>query len=298
MADVTFQMIVFNGDHVLEAVLETILPYGKVVVTEGPVAYWQRQGFVTSTDRTNEILADLVGEENVVHGQWDEKDQMVNASLHLVPDKTTHIWGVDADECYKRKDLELILGWLDGWDSVSFKMYSFFGGFDRYMTGFEENFEVHRIKRWYPGARWATHRPPTILSPDGTPWRNARHLPHTLLAKEHDIRFYHYSYVFPYAMQDKARYYDSYDPRGNIPEYFWKVYMPWVGGTEYDRGRIEMQYKGVHNWLPTRRGQCCTKLFTGQHPLEIRKRMAGYKIRFNQEYRSLMVAPPVMWGAT
>ena len=46
------------------------------------------------------------------------------------------------------------------------------------MTGFEENFEVHRIQRFYPGARFATHRPPTILARMGGPGVRIGHLNH------------------------------------------------------------------------------------------------------------------------
>ena len=279
----TFQMIVFNSDYVLEPVLESILAFGDVVVTEGPVQYYVDQGYTTSTDRTNEILADMVGEENVVHGQWAEKTEMMNAAVHLIPEDTTHVFMVDADEVWKGRDIGKIMECLrDGVNSMSFKMWSFFAGFDRYITGFEENFEVHRVKRWYPGARWAEHRPPTVLAPSGeSPYPKLRHMDHN----ETDnlgIRFFHYSFVFPSQVLAKTPYYQAYTKGHNIPGYFDNVWMPWAAFPG-KRFSIEQRYLGVHDWLPRRRGPSYTAPFKGEHPQPIRKRMEALTERFDFE---------------
>ena len=52
--------------------------------------------------------------------------------------------------------------------SVGFKSLTFYGGFDRYLTGFEENAEFIRIRKVYPKSFWRTHRPPTIKYPEGS----------------------------------------------------------------------------------------------------------------------------------
>jgi hypothetical protein len=281
---ITFLVIAFQADHTLEPCLKSIMPFGRVVAAEGPVAFWQRRGFTTSTDTTNDIL----DKHNIItaQGQWTEKTDEANAALALVPDDTDFVWCVDADEIWKAETIQRVRMILDEGktDSMSFKAVSFYGGFERYMTGFEENFEVVRIQRYYPGARFTTHRPPTINASDGKPWRNHRHITHEL-TDEMGLRFYHYSYVFPSQMRMKAEYYAEMG--GTIPDYYRRVYLPWVLGNETARSVIEDEFDGVHNWLPDRRGQCRTERFTGSHPREIELALPEMRKRFNFELEAL-----------
>ena len=285
MTNICFETIVFNTDYVLAECIKSLLPYGKVIVAEGPVKFWQDRGFTTSTDKTNSILAELLPKEDVIHSQWDEKDAESNAPLHLVPDNTDFLWLVDSDEIWAARDIERIIGILETgeWDSAGFKPYSFFGGLSRYMTGFEEQ-EWHRIQRWYPGARWYSHRPPTILAPDGRPWRNHRHLSY-LETDKMGIRFAHYTYVWLSQMQAKAKYYEAYSPGVTIPDYMNRVWLPWVLGNDITRQVIEREFDGVHNWRPERRGACFTATFAGEHPQEIQKVLPELKQRFNKEIK-------------
>ncbi len=285
---ICFQMLVWQDNYVLSECLKSILPYGPVIVTEGPVAYYAGQGFGTSTDGTNELLAELVGEQNVVHGVWREKDDMMNAPLHLVPEGTTHLWEVDADEIWKAADIERILELLEReqYDSLSFHMQSFYGGFARVMQGFESKFNVHRIQRYYPGFRWATHRPPTILAPDGKSWREHKHLDANE-TEQMGVFFYHYSYVFPSQMRKKAQYYAQHSPGGTIPDYFNRVFKPWLLGDGVKKALIESAFEGVHDWLPERRGACVTVPFTGEHPEEIRKSLPALQARLDHEIGEL-----------
>jgi len=277
---IAWVLIVFNSDFVLEPCLRSVLPFGKVYAAEGPVEFWQKRGYTTSADQTNAILSKF--DIPTIHGQWREKDDEQNAALAMVPPDTDFIWCLDADEIWKSADISTILGVLERGqtDSVSFKATSFYGGFERYMTGFEEQFEVHRIQRYYPGARFATHRPPTINAPDGRPWREHRHMNHNATDAA-GIRFYHYSYVFPSQMEAKAQYYAEMG--GNIPDYFDRVYLPWVTGDSVERYRIEEQFDGVHNWLPARRGPCRTVVFDGEHPAEIQRVMPQLQRRLRME---------------
>lgn len=229
MPRVTFLVLAFNADAFLEPVLESILPFGEVRVVEGPVAYFARAGYQTSTDRTNEILHDLVGANNVVHGTWSEKDEMMNAAR--IPAGTEFVWMVDADEVWEPHVLARVLAHLDEYDSVSFKPWTFFGGFERVLTGFELRAEWIRLQRWHERAQWRTHRPPTVLDPQGRPYRQARHL-------ESPEHFFHYSYVMPSAVRAKVAYYDSWGA-GVIPQWFDSVYLPWVCADWHTRQDIE-----------------------------------------------------------
>ena len=283
MTRICFQIIVFNGDHVLEPCLKSILPFGKVVVTEGPVGYFAKQGISTSQDSTNKILHDFQeagADISVVHGSFSEKDEMMNAGIHLIPKDTTHVWMVDADEIWEPDSIRRTISHLDYFDSVSFKPITFFGGFDRALGGFERRFEWVRIQRWYDRARWATHRPPTIFAPNGIPWKDGGR------CLESGEEFAHYSYIFPKAVKSKSGYYASRG--GNIENWFGRVWLPWVLGDDTKKQEIENEFNGVHEWLPQNRGDAFTYPFVGQHPKEIQRILPQLKERFNRELPEIL----------
>lgn len=281
MAKVAFQIIAFESDEVLEPCLKSIAPYGPIVATEGPVAYWHKQGYMTSGDRTNDLLRKYCG-GNVAHGQWKEKDEMMQVGARMIPQDTTHVWMVDCDEIWKAEDVEKVISMLDDYDSMAFKPYSFFGGFERYMTGFEEDFSWQRIQRWYPGATWVTHRPPTVLAEDGAKWSSHRHLSNDASAAM-GIHFFHYSYTFPRATRRKTEYYEYREKGRVIPDYFRQVYLPWVLSMPSQREALEKKWQGVHNWLPKNRGDCYTRKFEGEHPQVIKDAMPKLFKRFVTE---------------
>ena len=78
---IAFGMIVFEGDYVLKECLEQVYPFAsQILIAEGPVSYWQRQGRTTSTDNTNKIISEFPDPENkikVVHGEFNEKDDQI-----------------------------------------------------------------------------------------------------------------------------------------------------------------------------------------------------------------------------
>lgn len=279
MTQVTFQMVVFNGDYVLEQVLEPLLLFGDVIVTEGPVAYYTQRGYKSSTDRTNEILHQFIKPRHILHGQWQEKDAMMCAGADRIPRGTTHVWMVDADEVWEPAAIRRVLELLDNFDSVSFKPHTFYGGFERVLSGFEMEQTWYRIQRWYPGAQWRTHRPPTVLHSDGKPMREHRHW-------NSSECFYHYSYVFPQQVCSKIAYYESWGS-GVIPDYFHRVYLPWVEGNEEQKRMIESEYNGVHEWLPKRRSACFTRAFTNIHPDTIKQQLPQLRQRFLSELREV-----------
>lgn len=265
MVKIAFVMLIYNDDYVLEPVIKAVSPFGQIYVAEGPVRYYQQHPLVP--DGTNEILHRLIPNKNIVHGQWTTKNEQCNAMLHLVPDDVDYVWEVDADEVWDIHTIAEIMRLLDKGevDSMSFRMWSFFGGFDDYMTGFEEKFEVHRIKRWLPGNRYTTHRPPTMLAPDGRPWKERNHWNHEKTAKI-GWRFFHYSYVFPSQVKKKAAYYLAHDQSSQIPNWYKDVYLEWVKFPSR-RQEIEDRYRGVHNWRPSLRGDCYTAPFYNDHPI-------------------------------
>jgi len=282
---VAFAGIVFNGDHFLEPVIKQVRPFASsICFAEGPTEYYQKLGYTHSTDKTLEILYDLIGKENVVSGVWKEKDEEAAATERLIPADSDYVFWIDSDEGYSHSDLEKIFALLESnqYDSMAFTADSFFGSFDHVVMGWERAFEVHRIMRWKENPHWITHRPPTVNAPDGKPWREHRHLSHGDTEKL-GITLKHYSYVYPSQVIAKAGYYDAYEQGLCIPNYVNRVFLPWVKGTQEERNKIEAEFRGVHNFNYGRRGETYTARFTGKHPEQIELVLPELKQRFQDE---------------
>ena len=284
---IAFGMIVFEGDYVLKECLEQVYPYAnQILISEGPVEYWQRQGRTTSLDKTNEILnnfPDPLNKIKIIHGQFKEKDDQCRAYMEHINDDIDYIWNLDSDEVYKTEDIKNIINFLEKEKptSVGVRSCSFYGGFDHYLTGFElkkDNFL--RIFRYIKGSTWLTHRPPTIKYPsDANITRN--HVDSDTLWNKLGVQMYHYSYTFPDQVYKKVNYYkDSVSKQNCIDNYFNLIYLPWVKG---DRKNIESKWNGVHEFKPHIRGECKTKPFEWTHPESIQKDMLQLRNKFNKQ---------------
>lgn len=269
----SFGMIVFNGDYVLEENLKTIYPYAhEIVISEGPVKHYQKLGFTKSTDKTIEIIKNFPDPENkitLLHGPWNNKDEMCNAFLR--PMTGNYVWHIDSDEIYLPEDIEKVIKYLEknpNCYSMSFKLNSFYGGLDYKITGFEETFEVHRVKKIIPQkSKWKKHRPPTMIWPlTGKTCKEMGHIDHHTTDKW-GIRIFHYSFVFPSQVKAKTKYYYDRDPNGIVADYYNKLYIPWMNAKTYkEKHQIEKPTQGVHVWIPNRRGDCYTAPFKDTHP--------------------------------
>jgi len=273
---ITFGMIVFEGDYVLKECLEQVYPFAhQILIAEGPVDYWQRQGRTTSTDRTNEILDNFPDPENkikITHGQYSEKDDQCKAYMKFIDDDTDYLWNLDSDEVYKSKDLENIISFLEEYEptSVGVRSCSFYGGLDHYLTGFELNRDNFlRIFKYQTGSTWLTHRPPTMKYNPDIP---RKHVDSNTLYDIIGAQMYHYSYVFPDQVYKKVSYYkDSVSKELCIDDYFNQIYLPWITGDESEKVQIERKWLGVHEFKPNVRGECFTNKFSGQHPRSIQE---------------------------
>ena len=292
---IAFGMIVFEGDYVLRQCLEQVYPYAEqILIAEGPVSYWQRQGRTTSLDDTNKILSEFPDPDNkikIVHGQYSEKDDQCKAYMEHINDDIDYIWNLDSDEVYKSADIEKMIKILENEKptSVGVRSCSFFGGFEDYLTGFELNRDNFlRIFRFEKGATWLTHRPPTIKYPQGSEFnKNKIHINSNLLWESAGIQMYHYSYTFPHQVYKKVNYYkDSVSKQNCIDNYFNNIWLPWViGNVEGRRQEIESMYKGVHEFRPEVRGDCYTAKFDMKHPESIEKSMYELKEKFKNQLR-------------
>lgn len=282
---IAFGIIVFNGNYVLKETLESIYPYAnQILIAEGPVQFWQDEGYTTSTDGTNEVLDNFPDPENkikIVHSQYSEKDEQCNAYMQFLGGDNDYIWNLDCDEVFKPQDTETIMGLLERerYTSVGFKSLSFYGGFDRYLTGFEERAEFIRIRKIYPGSYWSTHRPPTVAHRISDPWPE-KHLDFNYLADNYGIRMYHYSYVFPDQVYQKINYYKQKISKDNcIDNYFEEIYVPWMLAD--DKITVEQKYQGAHEFKPEYRGECYTAKFSGTHPVIIEERLDQLQEKIN-----------------
>lgn len=285
MIKIAFGMIVFEGDYVLKQCLEQVYPFAsQILIAEGPVSFWQKQGRTTSTDETNKILDEFPDPENkikIVHGQYNEKDDQCRAYMQYINDDIDYIWNLDSDEVYKTEDLKKIIEFLEESKptSVGLRSCSFYGGFDDYLTGFELNRDNFlRIFRYVKGSTWQTHRPPTIQYPKDSNITK-KHIDSDTLWDKLGVQMYHYSYVFPTQVHTKVNYYkDSVSRQNCIDDYFNGVYLPWVNG---DKERVELFWNGVHEFKPHIRGACRTAPFEWRHPESIERDLPRLKEKFN-----------------
>lgn len=287
---IAFGMIVFESDYVLYECLKQIYPYAsQILIAEGPVKYWQDRGRTTSTDNTNKILQSFPDPENkikVIHGQWQEKDQQSNAYIKHIDPNTEYLWMVDADEIYKSKDIETTIEYLRKHEptSLSVQLVTFYGGFDRYLTGYEQSFDCKRIFKLTPGCTWLTHRPPTIKHKFNI---NLNHVNGEDFSKETGVYIYHYSYVFPTQVKLKLGYYKEAVSKSNcIDNYFEDVYLKWMQAT--DKMPIERIYNGVHEFKTHCRTDCYTAEFKGSHPEAIEENMENLKSRISNEIENIL----------
>lgn len=288
---IAFGMIVFEGDYVLKQCLEQVYPFAtQILISEGPVEYWQQLGKKTSEDDTNKILEEFPdpdGKITIVHGQFKEKDEQCRAYMPYLRPDIDYIWNLDSDEVYRSEDIIKMIDFLSKVrpTSVGVQSCSFYGGFDNYLTGFELNTDNFlRIFRVVPGCNWATHRPPTIHYPVDSGVIKS-HVPSDWLFKNLGVQMYHYSYVFPDQVYKKISYYKAKISRDIcIDDYFEQVYLPWVID-DSNRDVIEQKYFGVHEFKPQFRGPCFSTKFSLSHPEAIVKDMEFLKNKFQDQLK-------------
>jgi len=300
---VAFGIIVFNGNNTLEESLKVIYPYAsQILIAEGPVAFWQRYGYTTSTDGTNEMIDSFPDPENkikIVHSQYEEKLEQTNAYMEFLDDDIDYLWNLDSDQVFKPEDMDKIFGILRksrraklDYTLATFSSLTFFGGFDRYITGFEERAKFPGIFRVYPGTRWGKHRYPSMEHKQE--FLPTKVLSSTVLANDYGIRMYHYGSVFAEHVYQKIKYYKEFvgkldhgviDPKKDIiiDNYFGRLFLPWIRGSDIQRQKIEKKYNGVHEFKPEKRGASFTAKFKGKHPKVIQDNMDKLMDKFNEQ---------------
>ena len=281
-------IIVFESDYVLKQCIDQIYPFvDQILITEGPVRFWQDKGKVTSMDNTNFILDNYNDYDNkltIIHGQFEEKTEECNSYINHIREDIEYLWQIDADEIYTIENILKIKKMLyeEEPTSVGVRSCTFYGGFNNYLTGFEQqNDNFLRIFKFMKGAYWKTHRPPTIEYPIDL---EKKHISSDELFDKWGIQMHHYSYVFPTQVKYKIDYYaNSLNKDGVIPDYYNQVYLKWVNGTSQQKIQIEKHYNGVHEFIIQRRSDCYTSAYNQPHPETIRRDFNLLSERFNTE---------------
>lgn len=269
-------MIVFNGDYVLDLLLKNAYEhFDQILIAEGPVKWFQNLGYTTSTDNTNKILDNFPDPDKkikIIHGQFAEKDEQSNAYMQYLKDDIDYLWMHDSDEMYHEKDYKNIQEFLSSVNptSISVCSYSFFGGLDRYIGGFERYpFNFYRIFKTYPKCCYTSHRPPEIFMPEGT--KNVLEkniIDGYSFERATNIQMHHYSYVWPSQVKSKIKYYDAKVAKGKLyPDYYESIWKKWVKEDSVDNKiKIELANQGVHEWRYEFRGPAFSEAFKGKHP--------------------------------
>ncbi|MCL6606410.1 MAG: glycosyltransferase family 2 protein [Paenibacillus sp.] len=282
---ISFGIIVLNGEPFTRYCIRALYPFAhEIIVVEGaaPAAASIATPDGHSIDSTLVTLRDFKEHEdpeNKVHivtaeddghpnGFWPgEKDEQSQAYAKRATGE--YLWQVDIDEFYKPEDMQAIITMLQSnpeITAVSFKMITFWGGFDYITDGWylRRGANIyHRLFKWCNSYSYTTHRPPTVYDSQGRDLRSLKWVNGHELARQ-GIFLYHYSLTFPKQVAEKCAYYKSASWAGREKALEWaeKVFF-----------QLEAPYR-VHNvydypsWL---------ERFYGEHPLEIKQMIKDIK---------------------
>lgn len=225
---VTFGIIVLNGEPFVRYNLRALYPFAhQIIVVEGATPTARNistpdghsmdntlgvlRAFKAKEDPEDKLIIITAETEGHPDGFWPgEKDQQSQAYAKYATGD--YLWQVDIDEFYRPNDMERVLTMLSEDPSitaVSFKQITFWGGFD-YLTDswyLKQGAAIyHRLFKWGTGYLYHSHRPPTVLDPQGRNLRDLVWVNADSLARQ-GIVLYHYSLLFPKQVDEKTRYY-------------------------------------------------------------------------------------------
>ena len=270
MIKITFGIIVLNGEPFTKYCLRSLYPFAhEIIVVEGA----SEKASVISTpdghskDGTLEALYQFKAEEDkedkvkiiTRDGFWSEKDEQSQAYARLATGN--YLWQVDIDEFYKPEDMQRIIQMLSddpGITAMSFKIITFWGGFDYITDGWylRRGAQIyHRLFKFGEGYKYITHRPPTVIDSSGRNLRGIKWVDGYALNRM-GINLYHYSLAFPKQVFEKSAYYANlgYPQSDNMVKWAENDYM-------HLKNPFRVHNVHIHpSWL---------ERFRGTHPPEI-----------------------------
>jgi hypothetical protein len=230
---VTFGIIVLNGEPFTRYCLRSLYPFAhEIIVVEG--GHEASRAVTTadghSLDGTLETLRRFKAEEDpegkvtivTRDGFWPTKDELgrdrTPQSREYAKRATgDYLWQVDIDEFYLPEDMQRTFDMLVSdptITAVSFEQVTFWAR-PRYRCSGWFDWRVdsgrHRLFRWGPGYRYITHEPPTVHDERGRDLRSLHWVSSQHMAR-FNIRYYHYSLLFPWQVEQKMRLYRDEKP--------------------------------------------------------------------------------------
>ncbi len=303
MPKVTFGIIVLNGEPFTRYCIRALYPFAhEIIVVEG--GHEDTRAVATadghSLDATLDVLRRFCVEEDseqkvtivTKNGFWPKKDELDRCRTpqsRAYAERATgdYLWQVDIDEFYLANDMRRVLEMLacdPEISAVSFRQRSFWGSPEIEVQGWplRRGLDVvHRLFKWRPEYRYVTHEPPTVVDEVGRDLRSLKWIQPSDLDRR-GIYLYHYSLLFPWQVEQKARLYMDENPvaYGGIGDWAKSSYF-----------RLGHPYR-VHNlynspsWL---------KRYQGEHPAEVLRMMDDIEsgrteavLRDNQDTDSLL----------
>ena len=225
---ITFGIIVLNGEPFTRYCIRALYPHAhQIIVAEGACLGSKniassdghsRDGTLEilyqlkkTEDPENKIIIVTAEDEGHPDGFWPgEKHEQSQAYAKRATGN--YLWQVDIDEFYKDKDIIAIKTILQNnpeITAISFRQIQFWGGFNFTVDSWylrRGMDEFHRLFKWGNGYKYSTHRPPTVINDKGQDTRSIQWLGKKETSRS-GIYLYHYSFVFPKQVKEKALYY-------------------------------------------------------------------------------------------
>lgn len=303
---ITFGIIVLNGEPFTKYCIRALYPHAhEIIVAEGACegAYSVATTDGHSSDGTLESLRELkksedpegkitivtAEDEGHKNGFWPgEKHEQSRAYAKRATGNW--LWQVDIDEFYSDDTLIRVKNLLKNDKSIStisFRQVQFWGGFQYLVDSWllrrgAHNF--HRLFKWETGYIYTTHRPPTVVNSEGNDLRSVNWIK-AEEAQKMGLILYHYSFVFPKQVYEKAQYYKNADWSRRDKADWWanEVYLKLSSPF-----RVFSIYWDF-SWL---------KRFKGTHPEQINKMIADIdkgnlkiELRGTSDIESLLMNP-------
>ena len=287
---ISYVIIVLNGMPFIEFSLKAIYKSAyEIIIVEGAVktCMFAAKPNGSPVDGTSEFLNSFPDPNNkikIIRGKWSDKCAMQNKALECI--SGDYVWLIDADEVYSKAEIQKVILLLERYPQITlmnFFPYHFWKGFDYIISTpvfTKEAYSSKRVFKFVPGARFNTHRPPTMVYPPGKIRKQCVLTAKTMMDK--GVRSFHYSYVLDSQVLEKIEWRCrrcSVQVRGvDRMEWYTEGFLKW---TPENRLEIEKKYP-THTSDP----KASTELYTGPHP----KVIQGYVERFRKEssYRAFL----------
>ena len=273
----SFVTIVLNGMPFLEHALRAVYDFAhEIILVEGAVenCRFAANSDGSSKDGTVECIKNFPDPQKkirLIQGTWPEKCEMQNDALaHVTGD---YVWLMDSDEVYRHADLEKVRQLIQADPSITQLNVipdNFWKGFDHLMVAprfLEPAAHYRRIFKFAPGARFTSHRPPTMVHPGSKLTTEQQHCVSGDQTRALGIAPCHYSYVVEAQVAQKVELYQRYgwakDWKLDLNEWLRECWQKW---TPQNAAAIERRHPV---WTGGRDSR--TEPFRGEHPEVMRE---------------------------